>query len=73
MKINEKAKKNVAAVANKKDLSPSEAVNFMYEVYNLDRIEEIIEQIKIKHIDNELSATQKAALRILNTYLDLIT
>lgn len=73
MNMNNKAKAALYDLSQLKSLTLSEAIMYLHSIYNLDCIEEIIAQIRKKHIDNELTASQKAALKILATYIDTIT
>lgn len=71
-----RSKNNAAGALSKickaKSLTKSEAIAYLCDVYELERIEEIIGQIKVKHLKNEITAPQKAALRILATYINII-
>ena len=72
MNLNKDAKAALSKICEDKCLGRSEAILYLLDIYQLNRIEEIIEQIKIKHLNNEITAPQKAALRILATYIDVI-
>lgn len=46
---------------------------YLHSIYNLDAIEEFIAQVKEKHLSSGLTPAHKAALKILATYIDVIS
>jgi hypothetical protein len=65
--------KNLQLLIASKGLRAREAIDYLIGYYQLEHIEEIIRVIKTKHINIELTPSQKAGLSILRDYLDSIS
>jgi hemoglobin-like flavoprotein len=73
MSISKKAKAVLSEISHSKSLTLSESVMYLHSIYNLDAIEEFIAQVKEKHLSSGLTPAHKAALKILATYIDVIS
>lgn len=72
MALRKQVENALSPLCEERGLTLNEAVIFLYAFYNLEHIDQIIDQIKKKHLALDLTASQKAALRVLATYIDLI-